>query len=85
LSVGYPFEPKGVGELVQAFRKLATDHPDLELRIMRSPEDILRAVPGLVIAQHQGGVVLGSHGLPSMVITRSADAWFQPGISGLFD
>jgi glycosyltransferase involved in cell wall biosynthesis len=34
LSVGYPFESKGVGELVQAFRKLAADHPDLALRIM---------------------------------------------------
>jgi glycosyltransferase involved in cell wall biosynthesis len=34
LSVGYPFESKGVGELVQAFRKLAVDHPDLALRIM---------------------------------------------------
>jgi TonB family protein len=28
---------------------------DLQLRLMRTPEDILRAVPGLVIAQHQGG------------------------------
>jgi TonB family protein len=28
---------------------------DLQQRIIRTPEDILRAVPGLVIAQHQGG------------------------------
>jgi outer membrane receptor protein involved in Fe transport len=28
---------------------------DLELRFYPTPEDILRAVPGLVIAQHQGG------------------------------
>jgi len=34
LSVGYPFASKGVGELVQAFRKLAVDHPDIALRIM---------------------------------------------------
>lgn len=34
LTVGFPFESKGVGELVQAFRKLAVDHPTLTLRIM---------------------------------------------------
>jgi glycosyltransferase involved in cell wall biosynthesis len=34
LSVGYPFASKGVGELVQAFRKLAAVHPDAALRIM---------------------------------------------------
>jgi TonB family protein len=28
---------------------------DLQQRIIRTPEDILRAVPGLVLAQHQGG------------------------------
>ncbi|MFI5029018.1 MAG: TonB family protein, partial [Solirubrobacterales bacterium] len=41
---------------------------DLELRIMRSPEDILRAVPGLVIAQHQGG------GKADQIFLRGFDA-----------
>ena len=34
LSVGYPFASKGIGELVQAFRKLAVDQPQIALRIM---------------------------------------------------
>jgi len=34
LSVGHPFEFKGVGELIEAFHQIADRHPHLELRIM---------------------------------------------------
>jgi glycosyltransferase involved in cell wall biosynthesis len=38
LSVGHPFEPKGVREVILAFRRIVERHPHLRLRIMGHAE-----------------------------------------------
>lgn len=50
LSVGHPFEPKGVGELIRAFDRIKARHPAIGLRIMghASPQELAsyRALAG---------------------------------------
>ncbi len=52
---------------------------DLQLQMIRTPEDILRAVPGLFIAQHQGG------GKADQLFLRGFDADHGTDIAFFFD
>jgi len=55
LSVGHPFEPKGVREVILAFRRVVERHPHLRLRIMGHAEkDELREFRGL--AEHDARI-----------------------------